>query len=107
MHKSYLNMLGLAYRARACILGFDLIVKNIKRRRAKLVLIAKDCSKQTRKKITDKCHTYNIPYVIVDDRNTISHTMSQSQRVAIAILDKGITTKIITLLERSKFEANW
>src|SRR5699024_6255558 len=99
MHKSYLNMLGLAYRAQACILGVDLIVKNIKRQRAKLVLIAKDCSKQTRKKIIDKCHTYNIPYIIVDDRNTISNAISQSQRVAVAILDEGFAKKISTLLE--------
>src|SRR5699024_5877482 len=99
MQKSYLNMLGLSERARSCILGVELVVKNIKRRRNKLVIIVKDCSKQTRKKITDKCHTYNILYVTSRGRHTISHAIGQSQRVAVAILDKGFATKISTLLE--------
>lgn len=95
---NYLNLLGLAYRARQCSLGVDKIVKDIQHRRAKLVLIANDCSPHTRKKLMNKCNTYNIPCVTICDRNTLSHAIGQSQRVAIAILDKGFATKISQLL---------
>lgn len=98
MRQSYLNVLGLAYRARRCSLGVDSIVKDIQNKRAKLVLIANDCSSHTRKKIVDKCNTYHIPCVIVDDRDTLSHAIGQSHRVAIAILDQGFATKISSLL---------
>ncbi|SES76248.1 Ribosomal protein L7Ae [Oceanobacillus limi] len=91
-------MLGLAYRARKCSLGEETIVKDIQKKRAKLVLIANDTGAQTHKKLTDKCNTYNVPYVIVDDRDTLSKAIGKSQRVAIAILDQGFATKIKSLL---------
>lgn len=98
MKNNYLNMIGLAYRAGKCSLGEETIVKEIQSRRAKLVLIASDIGPQTRKKLTDKCKFYEIPFVIADDKETISHAIGKSQRVAIAILDAGFATKIKSLL---------
>ena len=98
MKNNYLNLIGLAYRARKCSLGEETIVKDIQQRRAKLVLIANDIGPQTLKKITNKCKTYEIPFVIVDDRETLSHAIGKSQRVAVAILDAGFATKIKSLL---------
>ncbi|MBM7598558.1 ribosomal protein L7Ae-like RNA K-turn-binding protein [Virgibacillus halotolerans] len=98
MKNNYLNMIGLAYRARKCALGEETIVKDIQQQKAKLVLIASDIGPQTRKKLTDKCKFYDIPFVIVDDKETLSHAIGKSQRVAIAILDAGFATKIKSLL---------
>src|SRR5690625_7384830 len=85
MKPNYLNLLGLAYRARKCSLGEETIVRDIQRKRAHIVLLANDIGPQTRKRITDKCRTYNIPYVIVDNRDVISQAIGKSRRVAIAI----------------------
>ncbi|MUV39921.1 putative ribosomal protein in infB 5'region [Lentibacillus sp. JNUCC-1] len=98
MNSKYLNLLGLAFRAGKCSLGEEVIVKDIQRQHAKLVLIASDTGQRTRKKLLDKCKTYNIPAIIVDDRDTLSHAIGKSQRVAIAILDKGFASKLETLL---------
>lgn len=98
MKSNYLNIVGLAYRARKCSTGEETVVKDIQQQNAKLILIASDIGVQTRKKITDKCKTYNIPFVIVDDRETLSNAIGQSHRVAVAILDAGFATKIKTLL---------
>ncbi|AUJ26642.1 MULTISPECIES: L7Ae/L30e/S12e/Gadd45 family ribosomal protein [Virgibacillus] len=98
MKNNYLNLLGLAFRAGKCSLGEDAILKDIRSRRAVLVLLANDIGPQTKKKITDKCKTYKIPYVIVDDRETISNAIGKTQRVAIAILDAGFAAKMNTLL---------
>lgn len=99
MKNNYLNIVGLAYRARRCSTGEETIVKDIQQRNAKLVLLASDIGPQTRKKITDKCKTYEIPFVIVDDdRETLSNAIGKSHRVAIAILDAGFATKIKSLL---------
>ncbi|WP_404459508.1 YlxQ family RNA-binding protein [Oceanobacillus kapialis] len=94
----YLNMIGLAYRARKLSLGEEAIVKDIRQNRAKLVLLASDIGPQTKKKLTDKCKSYNVPYEIVDDRETLSQAIGKSQRVAVAILDAGFATKIQSLL---------
>lgn len=98
MKNNYLNMIGLAYRARELSLG-EQVVKDIQKKRAKLVLLASDTGPQTTKKITDKCKTYDIPLRTVDDKETLSNAIGKSDRVAIAILDAGFATKISSLLD--------
>jgi ribosomal protein L7Ae-like RNA K-turn-binding protein len=98
MKNSYLNLLGLAQRAGKCTLGEESILKDIRSKKAKLVLLASDIGPQTKKKLTNKCNYYEVPYLIVDDRETISDAIGKSQRVAIAILDAGFATKIKSLL---------
>lgn len=99
MKPNYLNMLGLAFRARKCSLGEETIIKDIQQRKAKLVLLASDTGKQTMKKITDKCSYYQIPFKIADDRETLSNAIGKSGRVAIAILDEGFAKKIGSMLD--------
>jgi ribosomal protein L7Ae-like RNA K-turn-binding protein len=101
LSKDYLNLLGLAFRARKCTLGEENIIKDIQRQKAKLVLIASDTGKQTKKKISDKCKYYEIPLFVVDDRDTLSQAIGKSGRVAISILDDGFANKITSLLDES------
>lgn len=91
-------MIGLAHRAGKCSLGEETIVKDIQKKKAKLVLLASDTGPQTRKKIINKCDYYGVPYLIADDRDTLSKAIGKNQRVAIAILDDGFASKIKTLL---------
>src|SRR5699024_1176048 len=88
----------LANRAGKCSIGEERIIRDIRHRRAKLVLLANDTGWQTKKKISDKCKSYNIPYIVVDDRQTLSHAIGQTDRVAIAILDNGFAKKSSRLL---------
>lgn len=98
MNQNYLNMIGLAFRAGKCTLGEEAIIKNIQSKKAKLVLIAKDTGPQTKKRLTDKCNYYKVPFAIVDDRETLSHAIGKTHRVAIAINDKGFANKISMLI---------
>lgn len=97
----YLNLIGLAYRARMISLGEEIIVRDIQKNKAKLVLIASDTGYQTKKKLTDKCTFYHIPFRMVTDRDTLSHAIGKSGRVAVAILDKGFADKICSLLDNT------
>ncbi|WP_026570325.1 MULTISPECIES: YlxQ family RNA-binding protein [Sediminibacillus] len=101
MSKDYLNLLGLAFRAGKLTLGEEAIIRDIQKRKAKLVLLASDTGAQTRKKITDKCTYYQIPFFLVDDRDTISQAIGKSGRVAVAILDSGFAAKMTSLLDES------
>src|SRR5690625_6313913 len=98
MNHSYLNLLGLAYRARKISTGEELILKDIQKRHAKLILIANDVSEQTKRKLTNKCKTYDVPYIEVDDRYTLVGAIGKQARVAIAILDDGFAKKLKSLL---------
>ncbi|WP_337442929.1 L7Ae/L30e/S12e/Gadd45 family ribosomal protein [Alkalibacillus haloalkaliphilus] len=84
MSHNYLNLLGLAFRARKITLGEESIINAIRSHQAKLVIIAGDASQNTTKKLTDKCRSYNVPFRIVDDRNTLSQAIGKQGRVAIA-----------------------
>ncbi|WP_101843921.1 YlxQ family RNA-binding protein [Halobacillus sp. Marseille-P3879] len=97
----YLNLLGIALRAGKLTLGEEQIVKEIQNKRAKLVLLANDTGKQTKKKLTDKCSFYHIPCYVVDDRETLSQSIGKSGRVAIAVLDQGFAKKLQSLLDES------
>lgn len=99
MKNNYLNLLGLAQRARKCALGEEAIVKSIQQNKAKLVLIAEDIGSHTRKKIVDKCTTFKVPFVVVDNRDVLSQAIGQSQRVAVAILDAGFAKKMASILK--------
>lgn len=99
MNNNYLNVLGLSYRAGKCSLGEDAILRDVRSKKAKLVLLANDIGDQTKKKLTDKCSFYGVPLIIVnEDREAFSNAIGKSQRVAIAIIDAGFAKKISTLL---------
>lgn len=50
------NLLGLATRARKTITGEELVVKEIRSQKAKLVVLSNDASKNTAKKLTINVH---------------------------------------------------
>lgn len=98
-HNGYLNLLGLAYRARKCVIGEDKIVREIQKKSAKLVLIANDAGKQTAKKLSDKSSYYKIPLRIVTDRYTLGSALGVHQRVALCITDSGFANKLIEMID--------
>lgn len=98
MTKKYLSIIGLAYRARKCVTGTEMIIDHIRRKKAKLVLVAKDTSERTKKQIEGKCKSYDIPYIEVGNRLALGSAIGKSERVAIAILDEGFAKKLQSLL---------
>ncbi|WP_420912369.1 YlxQ family RNA-binding protein [Mesobacillus campisalis] len=99
MNDQWMSLLGLANRARKIISGEELAVKEIRSGRAKLVLLSKDASANTHKKITDKCNSYKVPYKLVDDRYKLGQSIGKDARVVVALLDDGFARKLLTLLD--------
>ena len=93
------SLLGLANRARKIISGEELSLKEIRRGKAKLVLMSKDASTNTVKKITDKCKSYDVPFRMIENREMLGHAIGKDARVVVAILDGGFAKKLLTLLD--------
>ncbi|MFZ3587880.1 YlxQ family RNA-binding protein [Bacillus sp. DJP31] len=93
------SLLGLAARARKITTGEELVVKDIQRNKVMLVLLSSDASKNTEKKITDKCTYYNIPLRRVEDRYELGQAIGKDSRVVVGIQDEGFAKKLDTLLE--------
>lgn len=97
--QQWMSLLGLANRARKLISGEELVVKEIRSGKAKLVLLAEDASKNTEKKISDKCAYYQIPLKRVENRSLLGFAIGKEARVVVAVLDEGFAKKLQTLLD--------
>lgn len=95
----WMSLLGLANRARKIISGEELAVKEIRSGRARLILLSSDASANTRKKITDKCNSYQVPCKMVENRYVLGQSIGKEARVVVAILDDGFAKKLLTLLD--------
>jgi ribosomal protein L7Ae-like RNA K-turn-binding protein len=94
-----LSQLGLCRRAGKMQTGEEPAMYAIMDRSAKLIIISTDISEQTLKKITDKCKTYQVPYVQLFDRYEIGSAVGHAARVVVAITDEGFATMIRRSLE--------
>ena len=63
MNNKFLFMLGLCRRAGKLITGTDLVTKSLPSKKAYLVIYTSDASKNTEKKVTDKCSYYGVECV--------------------------------------------
>jgi ribosomal protein L7Ae-like RNA K-turn-binding protein len=97
--KRWENLLGLAARAGKVISGEELVVKSIQKQNAKIVLLSKDASENTKKKVTDKCLFYNIDFVWIEDRNALGKAIGKEQRVVVAVNDQGFSKGLKELLD--------
>jgi ribosomal protein L7Ae-like RNA K-turn-binding protein len=95
----WLSIIGLAARARKIISGEELVIKEIRNKKAKLVLLAEDGSDNTKKKVLDKCKFYGVPCRIVNDRYRLGKAIGKSERVVVAVNEQGFAKKLITLLD--------
>ena len=93
MIKAY-NLLGLMQRAGKLITGEDLITKNLKNNKIKLLVIAEDCGMNTKKKLTDKVQCIEFSTI-----ENISIAIGRDNRVAVGITDDGFIKKFKQLLE--------
>ncbi|KPB04402.1 MULTISPECIES: YlxQ family RNA-binding protein [Bacillaceae] len=99
MNNQWLSIVGLATRARKTITGEELVIKEVRAGKAKLVLLASDASANTMKKLQDKCTYYNVPIRTVDDRYELGRAIGKDARVSVAILDEGFANKLLTMLD--------
>ncbi len=92
------QMLGLAARARKLTTGEDLVVSDIRAKRAKLVILSNDASDNTNKKLSDKCNSYNVEKQVFGSRESLGHAIGKESRVVLAITDRGFAKKLSELL---------
>jgi len=91
-----LGMIGLAKRAGKISAGGFLCEDAIKKRTAKLVIIASDASDKSKKSITDSCKYYKIPYVEFSDKDSLGKYCGGGERSVVSVNDKNFAEAIRT-----------
>lgn len=98
MNPKVYGLLGMAVRARKVNSG-DAVIEDIRKKKAKLIVICEDASENTIKKITDKCRYYGIEYVYAGHSDDLNHAMGTYNRKAVSIIDAGFAKSIKACLK--------
>ena len=91
------GLLGLARRAGLTVTGTDAVISRIRRKDARCVLIDSGASDNTRKKLTDSCHSYGIRHFIVEEE-LLDRACGLSDGKCLALLKGTLTDEIIRLI---------
>ena len=89
-----LSVLGLAYRAKKIVMGFDPISHQAREGAIHLMILAEDCSEGTKKAYRNKCQFYHIPCEEYGTRETIGKSVGKRQISALAVCDEGFATLV-------------
>ena len=93
-----LNLLGVAYRARMIINGYDSVMDAVIKGKAKIVLIASDASEKTIEAFQKKCFYYHVGICEVFTTAELSKAIGKGLCKVLAISDDGFTKSLNKLL---------
>ncbi|MBE6824545.1 MAG: hypothetical protein E7513_04290 [Ruminococcaceae bacterium] len=93
-----LSNLGLCRRAGKLTLGNDPVIDSINLKKAKLVIVASDCSQNTAKKVLSSAHRSDVKaHVIPHTKDEISSAVGKYTAV-LSITDEGFSKSIDKLI---------
>ena len=101
MNNKFLFMLGLCRKAGKMIIGTDLVTKSLPSKKAYLVIYTSDASKNTEKKVTDKCSYYGVECVKANfSSSEISDAIGKSGAIcALGITDLNFASELKSLCQ--------
>lgn len=97
MTDKILGMTGLAVRAGKVKFGVFLTLAACDEGKAKMVIIPSDLGASNRRSIEAKCKNTNVPFIVVADKDTLSHAVGKKDVSALAICDDSFTSAILKL----------
>lgn len=94
------SFIGLAKKAGAVLAGEGIVRASIKRRKAFLVILAKDASPNTKRKIETALYNSNITMLEFGYKEKLGHILGKVQYSVVAIIDSGFAGRINELIEQ-------
>lgn len=96
------GLISLATKAGKTVSGEFCTEREVKSRKAALVIVADDASANTKKKFRNMCDFYKVPIYFYKDKDTLGHAMGKEFRASLAILDEGFAKSIRKHMETQK-----
>ena len=99
---AFLQMLGLAARARKLGIGASIARDAIRAKKAQCVVLAIDASDNTQKRITDSASFYDTPLYVLEERaDRLGHALGKKGTVAaVAVLDASFASALQGIYEK-------
>ena len=93
-----ISFLGLCMRAGRVISGQEACVDLVRTGEAALVLMDASASDNTRKRLTDACHSHSVALYEVS-ATALGASIGKKGRMVIALRDDGMAQKLLSMLE--------
>lgn len=93
-----LSMLGFATKAGKTVSGEFSVETAIRNGKAKLVIVAEDASENTKKKFSDKCIYYDVPFLELGNKEQLGRMTGKGFRTSVAVLDSNFSSAVLKKL---------
>lgn len=93
-----LSLLGLAQKAGKLVSGEQAVEIAVRGGKAKLLIMAADCSANTKKSYTNMAAYYNVPLYETLTREDLGACIGKHHRAAIVVTDAGFSQALGKLL---------
>ena len=94
------RLLGLAVRAGQVQTGAEAAEQAVRRKKAKLVLIAADAAGSTTERLLSRCQRDKIPVRLLGSKAELGHWTGKLERAVAVVLDAGFSDRILELLNK-------
>ena len=88
------GLLGICAKAGDIVSGTDITIETIEKKKAKLVIVAKDCSEKTIKNIKFECDKNSVPIYVFGSIDEISKSIGKNNRGVLAIKNENLAKEI-------------
>lgn len=102
MRDSILWFVTLARKAGKLETGSFLSEKAVKSGRAALVIIAADCSQNTKKKLSDACSYYEVECFEYSDMESLARFCGKENVASVAVCDENFAKGIISAIKKAE-----
>ncbi len=94
INNKILGLIGLSAKAGKICFGSDSVENEIKSRKVKLVIVAKDCSERTKQKFQRISNEAKVSIIITENIETLSKAIGKSNKAIIGIKDINLASQI-------------
>lgn len=99
VEKKIYSWLGLAMRSANLVSGDDTTMRDLKKMRLNLIIVAGDASDNTKKLFIDKSSYRNVACRQFGTKEELGKSIGKSPRAVLGIKDKKISDQILGLLD--------
>lgn len=97
--KNIVQLLGLGQRAGQVVSGNFVVRVKIRKREARLVIVAADAAGQTAKDFQRFARGTGIPVVVYGRKAELGAALGRPPRAVVAVLDESLAARILKLIE--------
>lgn len=103
LNKNIYGLIGLARRAGKISFGTESSIEAIKKKKAKLVILAENCSNRTMQNFEELCKNENVLFYKIGTIEDLSKSIGQVNKAVVTINEKNFAKEIKKRIDGGEF----